>query len=74
MNENIIRDPNQSPICCDCQFCGDRFSFTLPNDKIEVDAENPSLKHFYCCCGDCDLYEKDITKLGLKKCDYFEEL
>lgn len=32
------------------------------------------LKHFYCCCGDCDLYGQDITGLGLKKCDCFEEL
>lgn len=50
------------------------YSFPLPNDKILYDQENPMLKHFYCCCGDCDLYGKDVTSLGLKKCDCFEEL
>lgn len=74
MSENTVHDPNWYPICCDCQYCGDKFSFPLPNDKILYDQENPMLKHFYCCCGDCDLYGKDVTGLGLKKCDCFEEL
>lgn len=74
MDENIVRDPNWYPICCDCQFCGDKFSFPLPNDKILTDPENPLLKHFYCCCGDCDLYGQDVTSLGLKECGCFEEL
>lgn len=36
MDEKTIRDPNWYPICCDCQFCGDKFSFPLPNDKIRL--------------------------------------
>ncbi|MCI9505754.1 MAG: hypothetical protein HFF62_04070 [Oscillospiraceae bacterium] len=62
------------PICCDCQFCGDKHSFPEPNDLVEIDPENPLLKHFYCCCGDCELYEKDITGLGIQECEHFEEL
>lgn len=68
-------DPRyEGPLCCDCQFCGDKHSFPEPNDLIEMDPEHPMLKHFYCCCGDCDLYEKDITALGIRECEYFEEL
>lgn len=61
-------------ICCDCQFCGDKYSFPEPNDLIEMDPENPLLKHFYCCCGDCELYGKDITGMGIHECEHFEEL
>lgn len=62
------------PICYGCQFCGDKHSFPEPNDLIETDPENPLLKHYYCCCGDCDLYEKDITGLGIQECEHFKEL
>lgn len=62
-------------LCCDCQYCGDKYSFPLPNDLIEVDSENPFInKHYYCCCGDSEFYGKDITNLGFTKCDSFEEL
>ena len=61
-------------LCCDCQYCGDKYSFPLPNDLIEVDSENPFIKHYYCCCGDSEFYGKDITNLDLTKCDSFEEL
>lgn len=50
-------------LCCDCQYCGDKYSFPLPNDLIEVDSENPFIKHYYCCCGDSEFYGKDITNL-----------
>ena len=61
-------------LCCDCQYCGDKYSFPLPNDLIEADSENPFIKHYYCCCGDSEFYGKDITNLDLTKCDSFEEL
>lgn len=64
----------QPPICCDCQFCGDKFSFPEPNDLIEMDPENPLLKHFYCCCGDSEHYMEDITVLDIQECEHFEEL
>lgn len=68
-------DPNyEGPICCNCQYCGDKYSFPEPNDLLYMDPENPILKHFYCCCGDCDLYGKDITGLGIHECEHFEEL
>ena len=68
-------DPNyEGPICCNCQYCGDKYSFPEPNDLLYMDPENPILKHFYCCCGDCDLYGKDITRLGIHECEHFEEL
>ena len=54
-------------LCCDCQYCGDKYSFPLPNDLIEVDSENPFIKHYYCCCGDSEFYGKDITNLDLTK-------
>lgn len=61
-------------ICCDCQYCGDKYSFPMPNSLVDVDSENPLLKHFYCCCGDSPHYEHDITALGISRCEYFEEL
>lgn len=61
-------------ICSDCQYCGDKYSFPLPNDLIDIDDKNPLIKHYYCCCGDCELYRKDITSLGIKVCKYFDEL
>ena len=71
----LIEDnKNEYPLCCDCQYCGDKYSFPLPNNKIEVDPENPLLKHFYCCCGDCELYEHDVTPLGIRTCGHFEKL
>lgn len=45
-------------LCCDCQYCGDKYSFPLPNDLIEVDSENPFIKHYYCCCGTQNFTEK----------------
>lgn len=68
-------DPHyEGPLCCDCQYCGDKYSFPEPNDLLYMDPENPMLKHFYCCCGDCKLYMKDITGLGIHDCGHFEEL
>jgi len=72
--EKISNPGYEGPICCDCQYCGDKHSFPEPNDLLEMDSENPLLKHFYCCCGDCDLYEKDITALGIHECECFKEL
>lgn len=46
----------------------------MTKNKIEVDPENPLLNHFYCCCGDCELYEHDATSLGIKTCGHFEKL
>lgn len=66
MKENIL--------CCDCQYCGDKHSFPLPNNLVDVDSANPLLKHYYCCSGDCELYEQDITNLGITQCNSFEEL
>ena len=63
-----------SILCCDCQYLGDKSSFPLPNDLIDVDPDNSFLKHYYCCSGDCSLYMKDITNLGITQCDCFEEL
>ena len=77
-HQQRITDPSdpryEGPLCCDCQFCGDKYSFPEPNDLIYMDLENPMLKHFYCCCGDCNLYGKDITGLGIHECKHFEEL
>ena len=73
-----IMDPSDphyaGPICCDCQYCGDKYSFPMPNGLLEVYPENLLLKVSYCCCGDCVLYGEDITPLGLTECECFEEL
>ncbi len=61
-------------LCCDCQYCGDKYSFPLPNNLTYVDSVNPLLKCYYCCNGDCELYGQDITSLGITQCDNFEEL
>lgn len=69
----LMVEPNVT-ICCECMYCGDKHSFPLPNNMLEVDEENPSLKAFYCCCGDCDLYAQRIDTLGIMRCQCFEEL
>lgn len=48
-------------LCTDCQYCGDKHSFPEPNCLIDVDPGNQFIKHYYCCCGDCDFYEQDIA-------------
>lgn len=67
-------DDTKVTICCDCQYCGDKYSFPLPNDMLEVDENNPLLKAFYCCMGDCVFYGQRIDKLGIMDCNHFEEL
>ena len=75
---DLLPDPSgtcsKEPICCRCQYCGDKYSFPEPNDLIYMDPVNPMLKHLYCCCGDCELFEKDITSLGRQECEHFKEL
>ena len=61
-------------LCPDCQYCGDKYSFPMPNDLLEADPENPLLKRFYCCCGDCYLYGQDITRKAITSCECFEGL
>ncbi len=61
-------------LCLKCQYCGDKLSFPLPNNLIYADEKEPFKKHHYCCCGDCDFYEKDVTNLGITSCEHFEEL
>lgn len=60
-------------ICTECANLGDKFSFPLPNNLIDMDVENPFIKHYYCCCGDCDMYKKDITGILIKNCEWFQE-
>ena len=72
--EAICEPEDDGPLCGKCQYCGDKYSFPEPNDLLEADPENPLLKHFYCCCGDCERYGKDITNLGIYECKHFDEL
>lgn len=67
-----MREPEQEILCPDCRYCGDKYSFPTPNELLDVDPENPFLKRYYCCCGDCDLYRQDITGLGVTDCACFE--
>lgn len=67
----------QSPLralCCDCQYCGDKYSFPQPNELADVDPSNPFIKRYYCCCGDCEHYGDDITGKGIYECDCFDAL
>ena len=61
-------------LCSDCCYLGDKYSFEQPNELLDTDPNNPFLKHYYCNCGDCDNYRKDITSLGITKCSCFESL
>lgn len=78
IGDDRITDPSnpryEGPICCDCRYCGDKYSFPEPNDLLYTDSSNPLLKHFYCCCGDSAHYKMDITGLDVHKCEHFEEL
>lgn len=59
-------------LCSDCCYLGDKYSFEQPNELLDTDPCNPFLKHYYCNCGDCDNYRKDITFLGITECCCFE--
>lgn len=61
-------------LCCDCQYCGDKYSFPLPNDLVDIDQSNPLLKHYYCCCGDSPFYRQDVSEKSIESCVYIEEL
>lgn len=58
--------------CADCCYLGDKYSFPLPNNKIDLDANTPFLKHYYCCCGDSERYNDDVTNEIVSDCDCFE--
>ena len=61
-------------LCCDCGYLGDKYSFPMPNDLLGADENNPALKRYYCCNGDCSLYKKDVSVMGIEHCRYFEEI
>lgn len=61
-------------LCWSCQYCGDKYSFPLPNELLGIDKNNPRRKHHYCCRGDCERYRQDITYLEIESCECFEEL
>lgn len=61
-------------LCTSCEYLGDKFSFPLPNSLVDVDPQNPLIKHYYCCCGDCERYGKDITAQNITDCPCFGEL
>jgi hypothetical protein len=62
---------DSSTLCRGCQYIGDKYSFPQPNDLTGADASG---KHWYCCCGDCVLYSKDVTALHITECECFEAL
>lgn len=61
-------------LCSDCCYLGDKYSFEQPNELLDTDPNNPFLKHYYCNCGDCDNYRKDITSANITSCSCFEGL
>jgi hypothetical protein len=61
-------------LCTDCAYCGDKYSFPLPNGLPYVDPQNPAIKRYFCCCGDSAFYGQDITGKGINQCEYFEEV
>lgn len=63
-----------TPQCADCAYLGDKYSFSLPNSLPDLYESNPALKHYYCCCGDCDEYEKDVTPKMIQDCKCFEDI
>lgn len=69
-----LSKPGTKILCSECQYCGDKYSFPIPNELLDTDPENPITKRYYCCCGDSELYREDITGKGVVSCDCFEEL
>lgn len=61
-------------ICCNCAYVGDKYSFPLPNNLLDCDEDNPYIKHYYCCCGDSEQYEKDVSIQNIQLCECFSEL
>ena len=48
--------------CRSCQYIGDKYSFSVPNDLVGADPKDPTKKRLYCCCGDSPYYEEDIAE------------
>lgn len=61
-------------LCHQCQYIGDKHSFPMPNNLIGIDPNNPTIKHFYCCCGDSECYGEDVTDVEIKECECFDAL
>lgn len=60
--------------CVDCQYIGDKYSFPMPNDKEDVFNDNPLMKHYYCCNGDCNQYGREVSSRDIQSCECFEEI
>lgn len=60
--------------CVVCSYLGDKHSFPLPNDKPDVFEDNPLMKHYYCCCGDCNQYSTDVSVKNIQECECFEDI
>lgn len=58
--------------CYDCAYCGDKFSFPDSENFADVFADNEKMKHFYCCCGDCVNYRKEVFDNTAMNCNCFE--
>lgn len=59
--------------CNTCAFCGDKYSFPLPNELVAADPKSPFGKRLYCCCGNSELYQEDVTERKTV-CSEYEEL
>ena len=61
----------QASICRDCRHRGGKHDLPQPNSLPDTDPEDPSLKHSYCCHGDCALYMDDLTFRRILGCECF---
>ena len=61
-------------ICPDCRHRGSKHDLPQPNNYPDTDPDDPSLKHSYCCRGDCALYMDDVTFRRILGCECFEKL
>ena len=61
----------EASICRDCRHRGSKHDLPQPNGLPDTDPDDPSLKHSYCCHGDCALYMDDLTFRRILGCECF---
>lgn len=60
--------------CYHCKYCGDKWSFSPPNDKLVFDPLNINTRALYCTCKQSTFYSKIVSSTNTRGCQMFKEV